>query len=145
GPAADGHLSIAERVPSKTDARAERVEGGVITPSPAGNCALCWTVTVGRGEVLNLPVVAVEFLRNGAEFVSESQVQSQPRMDAIIVLRIEPKGAVLPAAGLGGRECASQCRHRTVNSLGQISESRKTDGASVVEMAILWDLELVDQ
>src|SRR6266704_5016023 len=145
GAGPDGHLPVAEGVPCKTNSRAEGVQGRVVAPDRAGNRPLRWASPIGRGDVSNLPVAALELRRNRAKLISESQVQRQPGYKPVIVLNVEPKSALSPNAGLGGRERASQCRHVAVNSLGQVREVGKGNSASVVEMAILRDPVLIDQ
>src|SRR6266704_1358521 len=145
GAGPDGHLPVAERVPCKTNSRAEGVQGRVVAPDRAGNRPLRWASPIGRGDVSNLPVAALELRRNRAKLISESQVQRQPGYKPVIVLNVEPKSALSPNAGLGGRERASQCLHVAVDSLGQIRKIGKGYSAPVVEMAILRNPELIDQ
>src|SRR3989441_12444535 len=145
GAAPDGQLPVAQRVPCETNSRTEGFERRVVAPELAPNRPLCRAGPIGRGKVANLPVVALELRRDRPKLVSESQVQGQPRNDAVIILNVEPKTLLAPVAGLRGSERASQCHHVAVNSLGQIRESRKLYIAPVVEMAILWDMEVIDE
>ena len=106
---------------------------------------MCRAGPIRCGKVANLPVVALELRGDRAKLVAESQVQGQPRNDAVIILNIEAKSLLSPIAGLGRRERTSQCHHVAVNSLGEIRESRKLYIAPVVEMAILGDMEVIDE
>src|SRR5207237_4567684 len=105
----NGHLPVAERVPCKTNSRAEGVQGRVIAPDRTGNRPLCWAGPIGRADVWDLRVAPREFRRNRATFVSESQVQRQPGQDPVLVLHVEAQSALPPEAGLRGRERASPC------------------------------------